>query len=86
MIKSNKSCASSLTGGRSQARFEQFGKNRDEAQFLGTLYTGMDLAANLEAARASVHEALAVYGVSGEKRRTARSSMRTLANPRRPKS
>ena len=51
----------------SQARFKQFGKNRDEAQFLGTLYTGMDLAANLEAARASVHEALAVYGISGEK-------------------
>ena len=36
---------------------------RDEAQFLGTLYTGMDLAANLEAARTSVHQALAVYSV-----------------------
>ena len=35
----------------SQARFQQFVKNRDEAQFLGTLYTGMDLAANLEAAQ-----------------------------------
>ena len=49
----------------SQARFQKFVNKRDEAQFLGTLYTGMDLAANLEAARASVHQALAVYGVSG---------------------
>ncbi len=40
---------------------------RDEAQFLGTLYTGMDLAANLEAARTSIHQALGVYGVSPEK-------------------
>ena len=31
---------------------------RDEAQFLGTLYTGMDLAANLQAARTSVRKAL----------------------------
>ena len=47
----------------SQARLQQFVTKRDEAQFLGTLYTGMDLAANLEAARNSVHQALAVYGV-----------------------
>ncbi len=47
----------------SQARFQEFVKIRDEAQFLGTLYTGMDLAANLEAARISVRKALAVYGV-----------------------
>jgi eukaryotic-like serine/threonine-protein kinase len=51
----------------SQSRFQQFVKNRDEAQFLGTLYTGMDLAANLEAARASVHQALEVYSVLAEK-------------------
>jgi eukaryotic-like serine/threonine-protein kinase len=51
----------------SEARFKQFVKNRDEAQFLGTLYTGMDLAANLEAARSSVHEALEVYAVLAEK-------------------
>ena len=38
----------------SRARLQTFGKLRDEAQFLGTLYTGMDLAANLQAARASV--------------------------------
>ena len=50
----------------SQARFQKFVNIRDEAQFLGTLYTGMDLAANLEAARTSVHQALAVYGVSAE--------------------
>ena len=47
----------------SQARLQRFVTKRDEAQFLGTLYTGMDLAANLEAARTSVHEALGVYGV-----------------------
>jgi len=47
----------------SQARFQTFVNIRDEAQFLGTLYTGMDLAANLEAARTAVHKALAVYGV-----------------------
>ena len=40
----------------SQARFQEFVKIRDEAQFLGTLYTGMDLAANLEAARTSVQQ------------------------------
>jgi eukaryotic-like serine/threonine-protein kinase len=47
----------------SRARLQNFGKLRDEAQFLGTLYTGMDLAANLAAARASVEQALAVYQV-----------------------
>jgi serine/threonine protein kinase/tetratricopeptide (TPR) repeat protein len=50
----------------SQSRFQQFKKNRDEALFLGTLYTGMDLAANLEAARTSVRHALAVYRVAPE--------------------
>ncbi len=45
----------------SQARFQTFAALRDEAQFLGTLYTGMDLAANLQAARASVLKACAVY-------------------------
>jgi serine/threonine protein kinase/Tfp pilus assembly protein PilF len=48
----------------SQERLYQFGKLRDEAQFLGTLYTGMDLAANLKAARVTVAKALAVYGVA----------------------
>ena len=47
----------------SQVRLQQFVTKRDEAQFLGTLYTGMDLAANLNAARNSVQQALAVYGV-----------------------
>ena len=47
----------------SRARLQSFGELRDEAQFLGTLYTGMDLAANLQAARDSVRKALAVYGV-----------------------
>ena len=49
-----------------QARFQQFVKLRNEAQFLGTLYTGMDLALNLQAARASVQQALEVYGVLRE--------------------
>jgi eukaryotic-like serine/threonine-protein kinase len=47
----------------SQIQFQKFVKLRDDAQFLGTLYTGMDLAANLDAARLSVNQALAVYGV-----------------------
>lgn len=47
----------------SQERFAKFGQLRDEAQFLGSLYTGMDLAANLKAARAAVQAALAVYEV-----------------------
>ena len=46
----------------SHTRLQRFAAKRDQAQFLGTLYTGMDLAANLEAARASVHQALGVYG------------------------
>ncbi|MFO0953944.1 MAG: tetratricopeptide repeat protein, partial [Isosphaeraceae bacterium] len=50
----------------SQERFEEFVKLRTEAQFLGTLYTGMDLALNLEAARTAVHRALGVYRVSTE--------------------
>ncbi len=50
--------------GASRSRLQSFAGLRDEAQFLGTLYTGMDLAANLEAARTSVQKALAVYGVS----------------------
>lgn len=48
----------------SQERFANFATLRDEAQFLGSLYTGMDLAANLKASRVAVHAALAVYGVS----------------------
>ena len=55
-----------LTGGRLRPASRNSSRDRDEAQFLGTLYTGMDLAANLEAARTSVHEALAVYGVPEE--------------------
>ena len=47
-----------------QARFQEFVKLRNEAQFLGTLYTGMDLALNLEAARIAVQRALGVYHVS----------------------
>jgi serine/threonine protein kinase/tetratricopeptide (TPR) repeat protein len=53
----------------SQARYGEFANLRDDAQFLGTLYTGMDLAANLEAARTAARRALAVYGVSNEEAR-----------------
>jgi serine/threonine protein kinase/tetratricopeptide (TPR) repeat protein len=47
----------------SDQRYRSYVAQRDDAQFLGTLYTGMDLAANLQAARASVERALGVYGV-----------------------
>ena len=47
----------------SRARLQSFAGLRDDAQFLGTLYTGMDLASNLRAARTAVEKALAVYGV-----------------------
>lgn len=47
-----------------QEQFQKFADLRDEAQFLGSLYTGMDLAANLKASRVAVHAALDVYGVS----------------------
>jgi serine/threonine protein kinase/tetratricopeptide (TPR) repeat protein len=47
-----------------EAQFQKFADLRDEAQFLGSLYTGMDLAANLKASRTAVHAALDVYGVS----------------------
>ncbi len=61
----------------SQVRYRKFVNARDEAQFLGTLYTGMDLAANLEAARTAVHQALAVYGVLGGGGGSAPDSMPT---------
>jgi tetratricopeptide (TPR) repeat protein len=44
-------------------RYKSFVSLRDQAQFLGTLYTGMDLAANLQAARGSAEAALGTYGV-----------------------
>jgi tetratricopeptide (TPR) repeat protein len=44
-------------------RFGSYVGLRDQAQFLGTLYTGMDLDANLQAARTSAEAALGVYGV-----------------------
>ena len=50
----------------SQERLVKFARLRDEAQFLGTLYTGMDLASNLEATRVAVQQGLAVYGISVE--------------------
>lgn len=48
----------------SQERLQKFGRARDEAQFLGTLYTGMDLASNLKATRAAVQQGLQLYGIS----------------------
>jgi serine/threonine protein kinase/Tfp pilus assembly protein PilF len=48
----------------SRARFQKFGTLRDEALFLGCLYTGMDLAGNLKATRAVVRRALDVYGIT----------------------
>jgi serine/threonine protein kinase/tetratricopeptide (TPR) repeat protein len=52
----------------SRNRLQKFVKLRDDAQFLGTLYTGMDLAANLKATRATVEQALAVYGIAADPR------------------
>lgn len=46
----------------SQTRFEKFATLRDEAQFLGSLYTGMDIAENLKATREAVLKAFAIYG------------------------
>jgi serine/threonine protein kinase/tetratricopeptide (TPR) repeat protein len=51
----------------SQARFQQFVGLRDEALFLGCLYTGMDLAGNIKATRAVVQRALGVYAISVDK-------------------
>jgi serine/threonine protein kinase/tetratricopeptide (TPR) repeat protein len=51
----------------SQARLQRFAALRDEALFLGCLYTGMNLAANLQATREVVRRALAVYGIDLEK-------------------
>ncbi len=48
----------------SQARFKTFLALFDEAQFLGSLYTGLDLAANINASRTAVEHALAIYGMS----------------------
>jgi serine/threonine protein kinase/tetratricopeptide (TPR) repeat protein len=48
----------------SQVRFDKFAVLRDEAQFLGTLHTGMDLSANLTATSETVKQALAVYGIT----------------------
>ncbi len=50
----------------SQTRFKKFMATRNEAQFLGTNYTGMDLATNLKAARNTALEALGLYGVSSK--------------------
>ncbi|HEV8058484.1 MAG TPA: protein kinase [Gemmataceae bacterium] len=48
----------------SQEKLKKFARLRDEAQFLGTLYTGMDLASNLKATRGAVQQGLAIYGIS----------------------
>ncbi len=67
----------------SRARLQSFVNLRDEAQFLGTLYTGMDLAANLRAARTAVQKALAVYGVvAGQEARPAFDAYQSEAQKR----
>ena len=50
----------------SQARFQTFLTLFDEAQFLGRLDMGLDLATNLNASRTAVDHALAIYGVSAD--------------------
>ena len=68
-----------------QARFQQFVKLRNEAQFLGTLYTGMDLALNLQAARAAVQQRWPSTA-SRERPTPGPSSMPTSPMPRKPRS
>ncbi len=68
----------------SQARFEEFGMLRDEAQFLGSLYTGMDVAENLRATREAVLKALAVYDIkpgTGRKQENESDDERLLLDP-----
>ena len=69
----------------SQARLQEFVRHRDQAQFLGTLYTGMDLAANLEAvARPCSRRWL--FTACSTRRRPGRASTLTWVIPRRPTS
>jgi tetratricopeptide (TPR) repeat protein len=55
-----------------QARetYDRFQHRRDDALYHGTLLTGLDLAANLEATRIAAREALALYGMSQDSART----------------
>ena len=46
--------------------YDTFLKRRDDALYHATLFTGVDLPANLQAAQTSAAEALALYGVSPE--------------------
>jgi tetratricopeptide (TPR) repeat protein len=48
---------------KARGTYELFQKRRDDALFHGTLFTGLDLAANLDATRDAARGALALYGV-----------------------
>ena len=69
----------------SRDRRRRFAACRDEALFLGCLYTGLDLAANLKATRAAVRKALEVHGqtADGTGRRTSTRTSTPPAGPRR---
>ncbi|MFI5455364.1 MAG: tetratricopeptide repeat protein [Isosphaerales bacterium] len=53
-------------GQTARDNYRQFQKLRDDALFHGTLFTGLDLATNLEATRAAARGALALYGMDGD--------------------
>jgi eukaryotic-like serine/threonine-protein kinase len=45
-------------------RYARFQQRRDDALYHGTLFTGLDRAANLEATKAAAREALGLYGMA----------------------
>jgi eukaryotic-like serine/threonine-protein kinase len=46
--------------------YVRFQKGRDDALYHGTLFTGLDRAANLEATKTAAREALGLYGIADE--------------------
>jgi tetratricopeptide (TPR) repeat protein len=51
---------------RARASYQTFFQKRDDALFHGTLFTGVDLPAHLEATRQAAEEALALFGGEAE--------------------
>jgi serine/threonine protein kinase/Tfp pilus assembly protein PilF len=49
---------------KAEKDYQRFWQLRDEALFHGTLFTGVDLPANLEATRKAAQEALGLFGVA----------------------
>ena len=55
---------------KARVTYERFQTRRDDALYHGTLFTGMDLEANLQATAAAATEALALYGLSDQSTKT----------------